>query len=336
MLKTAILFVLMLLVLVIPHEWGHMMVAKLCGVRVFEFSVGMGPLLCKWKKGDTQYSIRLLPLGGFCRMEGEEVAVDSPTSYSNQPNGNKILILLAGVTMNVIIAVIAVTLAICLTGIVTNTLQAVAPDSPAAVAGIQAGDTIVEIDGNKTDTWEKVVEGISSYDGNGPMAITVERDGKRISTEVTPQYNEEQKGYMIGITAATTKNFWKCARYGPSTTWELGKAMIEGFAMLFRGKLKADDVAGPIGLVKVVDQAAGYGASSYLLLLALVSLNLALFNLIPIPGLDGGKIFFIILKVISGGRIGDEAEYKATLVGMVIILMLFVLITANDVKNLLG
>ncbi len=334
--KTAILFVVMLLVLIIPHEWGHMIVSKLCGVRVFEFSIGMGPLLFKRERGGTQYSVRLLPLGGFCRLEGEEEAVDSPTSYSTQPNNKKIAILLAGVTMNVIIAVLAITISSCITGVVTNSIGEVSPDSPAAIAGLQAGDKIVEINGSETGSWEKVSEGIRSYDGKGSLEFTVRRNGELVTAEVTPQYNDESQSYMIGITAGVTKNAWECIKRGPKTTWELNKAMLQSFAMLFSGKLTADDVAGPVGLVKVVDQAASYGIAPYLTLLALVSLNLAIFNIIPIPGLDGGKIFFIILKVISRGKIDDEMEYKATLVGMALILALFVLITFNDVKNLFG
>ena len=334
--KTAILFVLMLLVLVIPHEWGHMTVARWCGVKIKEFSVGMGPLIFKKQKGDTQYSLRLLPLGGYCAMEGEEEAVDSPTSYSSKSNLQKIAILLAGVTMNVIIAIVAVTIALCVSGVVCNTLDSVQEGSPAYKAGLRAGDTIVEIDGVKTGTWEKVVEGISAYDGDGPLEVTYERDGERTTTEVTPEYSEEYGSYMVGIVAGTTRDFWTCVKLGPSTTWELNRSLIEGFKMLFTGKVKRDEVAGPVGLVKIVGTASDYGLGSYLMLLAIVSLNLAIFNLIPIPGLDGGKIFFILLKIISGGRINDDMEYKATVIGMAVLLTLFALITINDVMNLFG
>ena len=334
--KTAILFVLMLLVLVIPHEWGHMTVARWCGVKIKEFSVGMGPLIFKKQKGDTQYSVRLLPLGGYCAMEGEEESVDSPTSYSSKTYPQKIAILLAGVTMNVIIAVLAVTIALCVSGVVCNTLGSVQAGSPADAAGLKAGDTIVEINGMKTGTWEKVVEGISAYDGTEPLKITYERDGERTAVSVTPEYNEEYESYMVGIVAGTTKNFWTCAKLGPATTWELNRSLIEGFKMLFTGKVSRNDVAGPVGLVKVVDTASDYGFASYLMLLAIVSLNLAIFNLIPIPGLDGGKIFFILLKIISGGRINDDMEYKATVIGMAVLLTLFALITINDVINLFG
>ena len=326
----------MLLVLVIPHEWGHMTVARLCGVKINEFSVGMGPLIFKRKKGDTQYSLRLLPLGGYCAMEGEEETVDSPTSYSSKSNLQKIAILLAGVTMNVIIAVIAVTIALCVSGVVCNTLDSVQTGSPAYTAGLRAGDTIVAINGVKTGTWEKVVEGVNSYDGGEPLEITYERSGERYTASVTPEFSEENGSYMIGIVAGVTNDFLTCVRLGPSTTWELNRSLIQGFRMLITGGVKRDEIAGPVGLVKIVDTASDYGLGSYLMLLAIVSLNLAIFNLIPIPGLDGGKIFFILLKIISGGRINDDMEYKATVIGMAVLLTLFALITINDVMNLFG
>ena len=326
----------MMLVLIIPHEWGHMMVARLCGVKIKEFSVGMGPLLLKKQKGDTQYSVRLLPLGGYCAMEGEEETIDSPTSYSSKSNPQKIAILLAGVTMNVIIAVLAVTVSLCLSGVVTNSLDSVVAGSPAEAAGLRAGDTIIAINGEKTNTWDKVVEGISSGKEGETLEITYRRGDETGTASVTPEYNEETGSYMIGIAAATTKNFWKCVSLGPSTTWELNKSMIQGFMMLFSGRVSRNDIAGPVGLVKIVNTAADYGIAPYLMLLAIVSLNLAIFNLIPIPGLDGGKIFFILLKIISGGRINDDMEYKATVIGMAVLLTLFALITLNDVMNLFG
>ena len=332
--KTAVLVVIMLLVLVIPHEWGHLIVAKLCGVKVNEFSVGMGPLIFKKQKGETQYSVRLLPLGGFCAMEGEEEAVDSPRSYSSKTPLQKIAILLAGVTMNIIIAVLAVTIVYAVAGVPSNTLGEVTPGSPAAIAGIQAGDRIIEIDGNPVRSWNDVLENVDAYEGGRQMEVVFKRGGETQSVMVDPKLDEESKRYLIGITAGITRDPVTCITGGAAYTWELNKMMLNAFAGMSRHGIKRDDVSGPVGLVKVVGQSAEHGFTTYLMLLALVSLNLAFFNILPIPGLDGGKIFFILLKVISGGRINDDMEYKATVAGMILLITLFALVTYNDITNL--
>lgn len=324
----------MLLVLVIPHEWGHLIVAKLCGVKVNEFSVGMGPLLFKKQKGETQYSVRLLPLGGFCAMEGEEEASDDPRSYSSKTNLQKVAILLAGVTMNVLIAILVITIAYFIAGVPSNTLGSVTPGSPAELAGLQAGDKIIAIDGQQTRSWNDVLTVIDGYHAGDRMEIEYRRDGKNMAAFLTPEYNEEEDRYMVGIVAGVTRDPVTCIRGGVTYTWELNKMMLGAFQSMIRRGVNKDDVAGPVGLVRVVNQTASYGITSYLMLLALVSLNLAFFNLLPIPGLDGGKIFFIILKVISGGRINDDMEYKATVAGMILLLSLFVIVTYNDIMNI--
>ena len=332
--KTAVLFVIMLLVLIIPHEWGHMIVAKLCGVKVNEFSVGMGPLIFKRQKSETQYSVRLLPLGGYCAMEGEENAVDDPRSYSSKTPLQKIAILLAGVTMNIIIAILAITIAYAIAGVPCTTLDSVTPDSPAAAAGLQGGDKIISIDGTDTKSWEDVVEAIDGYHEGDKMEIVYKRGKETQEAFLTPAFDEENQRFMVGIIAGNSRNPLLCISTGISTTWDINKMMLKSFQSMIRKGINKDDVAGPVGLVRVVNQTASYGITSYLMLLALVSLNLAFFNIIPIPGLDGGKIFFILLKIISGGRINDDMEYKATVVGTALLLALFVFITYNDVMNI--
>lgn len=332
--KTAVLFVIMLLVLVIPHEWGHLIVAKLCGVKVNEFSVGMGPLIYKKQKGETQYSVRLLPLGGYCALEGEEEALDDPRSYSNKSPLQKVAILLAGVTMNVIIAILAITIAYFIAGVPSNTLGDITPGSPAEAAGILAGDRIIEIDGSPVNSWNDLIECVDAYDGSDSMKVVFKRGREEQSVVLEPAYDEETGRYMIGVVAGVSRDPAACITGGVRYTWQLNKMMLNAFAGMFRNGIKKDDVSGPVGLVRVVGQTASYGVESYLMLLALVSLNLALFNLIPIPGLDGGKIFFIILKAISGGRINDDMEYKATLAGMILLITLFILVTYNDITNL--
>lgn len=332
---TAILFILMLLVLIIPHEWGHMIVAKMCGVRVFEFSVGMGPLLFHTTRGETEYSVRLLPLGGFCKLEGEDEASDEPKAYNNQPERKKIAILLAGVTMNILIALLAVTIMVCITGVDTNTVDVIKDGSPAAASELQSGDMIVAVNGEDMSSWNELTNTIRSYkDGDDPLVMTYERNGSRYETSITPKFDKTQGVYMIGISTKPDKNIAHCIVRGPATTWDLSKTLFRGIYMLVAGQASPKDVAGPIGLVKIVDESQDYGVSGYLLLLAFVSLNLAFFNLIPIPGLDGGKIFFIFLKWISRGKVTDEMEYKATVVGILFLFIMIFIVTINDLNNL--
>lgn len=332
--KTAILFILMLLVLVIPHELGHMIVAKLCGVKVNEFSVGMGPCIFKRKKGETQYSVRIFPLGGYCAMEGEDGESDNPRAFNNKTSLQKFYILIAGVTMNIIIAIVGLSIAIGIGGIPTNKIDEVMPGSPAYIAGLESGDEIIEISGNKVNSWEDVKKYINEADVNKKIEITAKRKDGTVTMSMNPEYDKETKSNKIGITATLSRSPAKCIAYGSKTTWEMTKLIFEAFQKMVTGNFNKDDVAGPIGMVKVVDQTSNYGGRAYLMLLALVSINLAIFNLIPIPGLDGGKIFFIFLKIISGGRINDDMEYKATMVGMVVLISLFVLVTINDLINL--
>ena len=238
--------------------------------------------------------------------------------------------------MNVLIAILAVTLAYFIAGVPSTTLGSITPDSPAAAAGLKAGDKIIAIDGIETGTWDDVVNVIDGYHEGDRLDIQYRRDGKNMEAFVTPVFDDETQRYMVGIVAGMSRNPVTCITGGIRTTWEINKMMLGAFQTMLTKGIGKDDVSGPVGLVRVVNQTASYGFTSYLMLLALVSLNLAFFNIIPIPGLDGGKIFFILLKIISGGRINDDMEYKATIVGMAILLARFVFVTYNDIMNIVG
>ena len=154
--------------------------------------------------------------------------------------------------------------------------------------------------------------------------------------DITPEFVKDEDRYVVGIVTKYERDILRSVPEGVKFSYELGKAFIVAIVQMFKNGVKADDVAGPVGLVRAVNQTSSYGFTSYLILLIIVSLNLAFFNLLPIPGLDGGKIFFILLKVISGGRITDDMEYKATIVGITILIALVILITFNDLNNLFG
>lgn len=333
MFVTAILFVLMLLILVIPHEFGHMIVAKLCGVQVNEFSVGMGPLIYQKQKGETMYSVRLLPLGGYCAMEGEDEESSNPRAFNNKKASQKIAILLAGVVMNVLIAILVCTITFTIIGVPLNKIDTVAPESPAAVAGLESGDKILAVDGNKVKRWNETVSYISTCSKGDKIEMTVKRDGGQQTLFIEPEFNEEEQRCTIGVTAMTSKSPIATVPYGVYYTKQLNRVMIDSFKMLFSGKASKDDVAGPVGLVKIVDQTKT-DFTSYLLLLALVSLNLAIFNILPFPALDGGRILFVLIRLVTGNAISDETEGLIHTLGMLLLLGLFVLITINDVMHL--
>ena len=335
---TAILFILMMLLLIAPHEFGHFIVAKIVGVKVNEFAIGMGPLIWQSQKGETKYSLRAIPIGGYNAMEGEDENSDDPRGFNNQNALSRILILIAGVTMNVLIALLICIIIVEMTGVAVNTIAEVDPGKPAAVAGLQVGDKIASVDGIKTSQWTDVITAFEEYnpDKKVDVDITVKRDGEDINLTMVPEYNKELERYAVGITAGTSHSPLKCIPEGTALTLRLNNAMFQSFGMLFSGKASADDVSGPVGLVKVVNQTASQGWQSYLLLLALVSLNLALINMLPIPALDGGKILFVIIKALSKGRVTDEMETKATMIGITLLLMLIAVVTVNDIANLFG
>lgn len=331
---TAILFVLMLLVLVIPHELGHMLVAKMCGVQVNEFSVGMGPLIYQKQKGETKYSIRLLPLGGFCQMEGEDEESENPRAFNNKKPAQKIAVLLAGVAMNVILAVLIVFGVLTYNGIPVNTFREVQPNTPAYEAGLRAGDKVTKVDGIEVGSWVEFVDAIDSYHPGDKMEITAVRNGKEKDYFLTPLLDEKTNRYVVGVVADVTRNPIKVLPYSVSYTKELNSLILGSFKKLITGKLSKDEVSGPVGMVKAVDETRSYGFSSYLMLLAIVSLNLAIFNILPFPALDGGRIVFVIIRMITGKAITDEMEGTVHLIGMLLLIGLVVFVTFNDIMNL--
>lgn len=331
---TALLFVLMLLVLIIPHEFAHMVVAKLCGVKVEEFSVGMGPLIFKRQKGETQYSIRLLPLGGFCRMEGEDEEHESPRAFNNKKPSQKIAILLAGVMMNVLIAYVIVSVMVCSSGVATNTLASVEKDSVAYEAGLRAGDKIIAVDGREVKYWDETVVGIANYREGDRLELTIQRGDSVSNKYPEPKFNEELGRYTIGITSKSSKSLAVCLPYSAHYLKALNTEILMSFKKLFTGKLNRDEVAGPVGMVKAVDQVKDYGASSYWLFLAVVSLNLALLNILPFPSLDGGRILFVLIRMVTGKAISDEFEALVHAAGILMLFGLFIVLTINDVINL--
>ena len=343
---TAILAIILFCVMIFPHELGHFIAARAMGIRVNEFAFGMGPTLWKKQGEETLYSIRLFPIGGFCAMEGEDGAEEDESgqliepderSFSAKKPWQKIIVLAAGSIMNVLCAVLIMTLVIGISGFTSNMIGTVTPDSPAAIAGMVPGDEIVEINGNQVETWEDVISFMPKDDSTVHVKVDG-KDGIR-DLELTPVLSDvtdetgkvvEQR-YVIGITSKITHNPVKALAAGAQSTWNLGKMIFESLGMLLNGEAGADDLTGPVGMVQMVSQSVDYGFWYYGFLTAMICVNLAIINMLPLPALDGGRIIFVLITMITGKKVSEKIEGTVHLAGMVLLFSLMIYVCFNDV-----
>lgn len=342
MIINIILTIILFMILVIPHEFGHLVAAKKMGVKVNEFSAGMGPALWQKQKGETLYSVRAVPLGGYCAMEGEDATddeanvPDNPRAFNNAAWWRKLVILFAGAFTNILVAIVTMIITVTIIGMPVNTLSKVSPDGPAAQAGLRQGDKIVSVQGEDVHSWSDTMSVLNREDGKRPIKVEVLRSGKTREYSVTPVASEKEPGrYVIGIEAAVSHNIFTGIYYGTVTTWKVNAAMYQALGQMFSRGVSAGDVAGPVGLVSIVDKTRAAGLINLLYLVSIISLNLAIINLLPIPALDGGRILFVIIRKISGDRITDKMESYVHLAGMMLLLILFVFITWHDITGLI-
>jgi regulator of sigma E protease len=315
--------------LVIGHEFGHFASAKMLGVDVEEFSMGMGPQIFHKEKNGTEYSLRAFPIGGFCRLEGEDGESDSPTAFTNQPLVNKIPILAAGSLMNVILGLIMLVFVYTSIGATSNILAEVSPGGPAETAGIMAGDEIIAVNGTEMTGWTAIVTEIDA--SHESVDIRVDRDGEILDFDVPTMYNEEVGRYVIGITSKLIHSPAFALKSALAAVGEMFMSIIGLFGMLFKGQVKSTDVVGVVGIISIAGESARHGIINVINLMGLISINLAIVNMLPIPALDGGRILLAIIAKISGGRFTKKAESIINAIGLVLLLALMVFIVIKDV-----
>lgn len=332
--ETAILAIILFCVMIFPHELGHYIAAKRLGVKVNEFAFGMGPVIWKKQKGETLHSIRLFPIGGFCSMEGEDEDSDEPRAFNNKKPWQKIIILAAGSFMNVLCAILIMSIVVGVLGFTTNTIDTVSEGSPAETAGIMAGDEITAIDGQPIEAWTDVSAAIASAEG-GQIIMTVQRDGRTLEAAVTPEQTQDG-AFLIGITSRVSHNPFRAVAEGAKSTWNITVSMFQTLSQLFTGQLGADSLSGPVGMVQMVSQTTQYGWWYYGFLTALICINLAIINMLPLPALDGGRIIFVIISMITGRPVSQKVEGTVHFVGIMLLFGLMAYVTFNDITRIFG
>ncbi len=326
---TVIYAVLMFCVLIFIHELGHFIAAKKCGVKVNQFALGMGPAIFKKQKGETEYSLRIFPIGGFCAMEGEDTESEDSRAYNNKKPWQKALIAFAGPAMNVVLALILMCIIMFAMGTASTRIDSFVDGSPAQAAGMKAGDEIVKINDVKISEWNDVGEALEGAKTGDKVSIVYKRDGKEntINTELM----ESEGRAMIGITPKHERHVGNALVSGVKTTFNMTTQMYTVIKQLFTGEVSTKELSGPVGIVYMVNQSASMGLFYFFYLMAVISLNLAIVNLLPLPALDGGRIVLIGIKKITGKAISDKTEGMINTVGLVLLLTLMVYVTWNDI-----
>lgn len=365
---TAILFVLVLVALIVVHEFGHFVVAKLSGMRVDEFGLGYPPRIWGFRKGETEYTLNAVPFGGFVRIYGEDEAdavegtKEQPRSFAARPRVLQALVLVAGIAMNLLFAYVLISAALAMGTTralsddeipyakdVSLMVGSILPGSPAEVAGLKEGDIITSVSG--------VGSGFTGYDTSTfvnyiatdadmtPLTIVASRGGASVTLTATPAagvITTDAARPALGVSLATVGTvhtpLLQAPIEGATLTWELTRETAVGLYTFFAGvfTLHANlaQVSGPVGIAGAVGSAARQGVDTLLTITAVISINLALINLIPIPALDGGRLLFVLIEAVIRRPIKPSVARTVNTAGFALLLLLMVVITGHDVFKL--
>lgn len=336
-----IITILILGVIIFIHELGHFLTAKYFKMPVSEFAIGMGPKIYSHETLETTYSLRAIPIGGFVNIEGMEVESEVQDGFNSKPPLARFVVLFAGVFMNFILALIIIYGMVISGGKVIQNGDPVignVMEQSKAYNILREGDEILEINDIAIDEWNDILGVVRSEVRKEGDIINLEvmREGNVIELEVEPYFDEERGAPVIGILPDYTVEKYGLVdgfKVTGSTFVEIFSQTLNGLKLLVTGKVKADEVTGPVGMIRVVGEASKGGVMILVWLTAMLSVNIGIFNLLPFPALDGGRIVFVILELI-GVNVNKKLEERLHMAGMIILLGLILLITMNDVTNL--
>lgn len=346
--------VVVLALVIFVHELGHFLVAKWCDVEIHVFSMGFGPRLLSWRWGETEYRLAAFPLGGYVKMAGEDGAeeplTDPRRAFSAKTLWQRAAIVAAGPGVNFLFAFLVFTGVFFSYGesvpVSSARIGSVAPHQPAAQAGLRAGDEVVSIDGEAVASWDELAERVRKSGGK-ELALTVRRDAESLSVRVQPQSQEDRDylgevvgtAYMIGIARAFEAQpvgFFQSIGLGARYTWGFTRMIFETLARVFQGRVAASDLGGPIMIAQEAGRRAAAGLEPLLRFMALISVNLGVINILPIPVLDGGHLFFFLLEGLRGRPLSLRYRERAVQVGLALLLFLMAFVVYNDLHRIVG
>lgn len=336
--------ILILGVIVAVHEFGHYLMGRLTGMTILEYAIGFGPKIFGFEKGGIKYSLRAIPLGGYCAFLGEDEAMDDPRAMRNQPVWKRFLTVLSGPLMNFVLAFLATVLLIWGYGSYMNApvVHSLVEDSAAQQAGLQAGDIITAVDGvaisMDSEGQALLISTIQQMDGGQEITLAVERNGEELEIVLVPQYNEESGVYQIGVMLGTVQvkySLWESLRLSGGVMVGLTAAMLEGLKALFTTKEALDQTMGPVGIISTVSEQVSQGFDYVLNWIIIISMNLGIMNLLPIPGLDGGRLLFLLVEGIRRKPIPTEKEAWVHAIGVLLVFGLIIVITYRDIVRLI-
>jgi len=345
-------FIIVLGVLIFVHEFGHFLVARLCGVGVEKFSLGFGPRIVGRKIGLTDYRISAIPLGGYVKMVGDEPDAEVPAellplSFTHKSLTRRFLIVAAGPVFNLLLAVVIFYVLFLVSGtfILQPTVGKISPESPAARSELKSGDRIIAIEGQTVNTWEEMALRITASGGK-TLALTVRRNGQQLEVAVTPEqrkahniFGEETLRYVIGITSGGDA---KAVELGPIDamvqsiiqTYEITRLTVLSIVKLIQGSVSAKTLGGPLMIAEMAGQQAKEGTSNLVFFIGLLSINLAILNFLPIPVLDGGHLMFFTVEAIMRRPLSLRAREIAQQTGIFILILLMIFVFYNDISRI--
>lgn len=341
-------FILILGAIVTVHEFGHFIFAKLSNIYVYEFSVGMGKKIWGKKKkgGETEFCVRAVPLGGYVMIAGEDVEdekIPKDRQMCNKSFWRRFLVLFAGAFNNFVFAFLILFVSALIYGAVSTKpyIGTVLEDYPAYEAGIRSGDLLLELNGKKIKNWDKALIELQTADGKAISFKVLKENGKEVVYDVVPAKEKLEDGtevYKFGISVASEKEYGlgKSLKYAFNKTMSLFESMWETIKYLFTGKIGVNNLSGPVGIYSIVDSQAKQGLESLLYLVAYLSINVGVINLLPFPAFDGGRILFLIIEKIFRKPVSKKVENIIHSIGFMLIIALLIYVTFNDILRLFG